>query len=168
MEQFVQLNSYIDELRISNPGTTVDLQYGPIGLSQGEYMFQRIYICLGALKEGIKAGCRKLIWLDRCFMKSPNGGQLLTAVGIDPGNQMFPVVYAIVEAKNRDSWAKATDMVRWQHHMEEMAKIDKEAAAFKAAGFTRIALRVSLFTAAKATDMIGKIDTTPRTANIMH
>ena len=70
-----------------------------------EPIFQRIYICLHACKEGFKAGCRPLVGLDGCHVKGPHPGQVLSAVGIDGNNQMFPIAYAVVESECKDSWS---------------------------------------------------------------
>ncbi|KAK3206900.1 hypothetical protein Dsin_020946 [Dipteronia sinensis] len=59
--------------------------------------FQRLYICLNALKKGWKEECRPLLGFDGCFTKGYHIGQLLTTIGVDPNNQMYPVVYALVE-----------------------------------------------------------------------
>ncbi|KAL8112935.1 hypothetical protein AgCh_020304 [Apium graveolens] len=39
------------------------------------------------------------------------GGQLLSAVGRDGNNQMFPIAYAVVESENTDSWRWFTDLL---------------------------------------------------------
>ena len=70
-----------------------------------EPIFQRIYICLHACKEGFKTGCRPLVGLDGCHVKGPHPGQVLFAVGIDGNNQMFAIAYAIVELECKDSWS---------------------------------------------------------------
>ncbi|CAN1145484.1 hypothetical protein LINPERHAP2_LOCUS14708 [Linum perenne] len=73
------------------------------GLS--EYvLFRRIYIGFSCLKKGYLNGCRKLIALDGCFLKGEVKGMILTAVGKDGNNQMFPISWAVVEGENRDSW----------------------------------------------------------------
>ena len=74
-------------------------------------IFQRIYICLHACKEGFKAGCRPLIGLDGCHVKGPYPGQILSAVGIDANNQMFPIAYAVVESECKDSWSWFIDLL---------------------------------------------------------
>lgn len=43
-----------------------------------------------------------MIGLNGCFLKTVCGGQLLSAVGRDENNQMFPITYAIVESENTD------------------------------------------------------------------
>ncbi|KAM5576700.1 hypothetical protein ABKV19_007515, partial [Rosa sericea] len=72
-------------------------------------IFKRMYIChynicLGALKNGFKAGCRSVIGLDGCHLRSAYGGQLLIAVGIDANNTSWVIAYAMVEMESKDSW----------------------------------------------------------------
>ncbi|CAN1167851.1 hypothetical protein LINPERHAP2_LOCUS27483 [Linum perenne] len=45
-------------------------------------------------------GCRKLFALDGCFLKGEVKGMILTAVGKDGNNQMFPIAWAVVEGEN--------------------------------------------------------------------
>lgn len=62
-----------------------------------------MYFCWEACKEGYKF-CRKLIGVDGCHLKNKYGGQLLTAVGIDGNDSIFPLAYAIVEGETKPSW----------------------------------------------------------------
>ncbi|KAM5552368.1 hypothetical protein ABKV19_026961, partial [Rosa sericea] len=87
MEQYARLQDYGNELK-----------------RQGASNFKRMYICLGALKNGFKAGCRSVIGLDGCHLRSAYGGQLLTAVGIDANNTSCVIAYAMVEMESKDSW----------------------------------------------------------------
>lgn len=66
--------------------------------------FNRMYICLGPIKKGFMEGCRPLVGFDGCHLKGPFGGQLLSAVGIDPNEGMYPIAWAIVQAENYDNW----------------------------------------------------------------
>ncbi|XP_074323301.1 uncharacterized protein LOC141660233 [Apium graveolens] len=66
--------------------------------------FKRIYICYEALKQGWKLGCRPILGIDGCFLKNVCGGQLLSAVGRDANNNMYPVAIAVVETESTDSW----------------------------------------------------------------
>ncbi|KAK9929630.1 hypothetical protein M0R45_026723 [Rubus argutus] len=66
--------------------------------------FKRMYICYGALKKGWREGCRPIIGLDGCHLKTVYKGILLTAVGIDGNNGMYPIAWAIVEKENREAW----------------------------------------------------------------
>ncbi|GKF41537.1 receptor-like cytoplasmic kinase 176, partial [Tanacetum coccineum] len=51
-----------------------------------------------------KAGKREILGLDGAFMKGPYPGQVLTTVGIDANNGIYPVAYALVEAETKNSW----------------------------------------------------------------
>ncbi|XP_060670936.1 uncharacterized protein LOC132800712 [Ziziphus jujuba] len=101
-EQYSRLWDYCVEIDRSNPRSRCKLK---INKESGKSIFQRIYICLVACKEGFKAGCILFIGLDGCHLKGQHGGQLLTAVGRDPNRQMFPIAYAVVETENKDSWS---------------------------------------------------------------
>ncbi|KAJ1693179.1 hypothetical protein LUZ63_009877 [Rhynchospora breviuscula] len=96
-KQYSRLNCYASELKKTNPGSTVvfDLRNS---------IFKRAYFCLAACKEGFLAGCRPIISLDGCFLKTRYGGQLLSAVAIDANDCIFPVAYAVVETENSESW----------------------------------------------------------------
>ena len=59
---------------------------------------------MGPLKKGFKACLRDLVGLDGAFMKGPFPGQVLTAVGLDSNNGIYPLAYAIVESENTASW----------------------------------------------------------------
>ncbi|KAI3703759.1 hypothetical protein L1987_73954 [Smallanthus sonchifolius] len=104
-EQYTRLRDYILELQANNTNTTVKFvvedETNPDAPTR---IFKRVYVCLGPLKDGFKACKRELLGLDGAFMKGPYPGQLLTAVGIDPNNGIYPLAYAIVEAENKLSW----------------------------------------------------------------
>ena len=48
--------------------------------------------------------------LDGCFLKGEFGGQLLSEVGKDGNNQMFPFAYVVVESENYSSWKWFVDL----------------------------------------------------------
>ncbi|XP_076943028.1 uncharacterized protein LOC143613073 [Bidens hawaiensis] len=54
--------------------------------------------------EGFKLGGRDLLGLDGCFMKGPFPGQILTAVGMDGNNGIYPLAHSLVEAETTTSW----------------------------------------------------------------
>ncbi|KAL5579525.1 hypothetical protein UlMin_011967 [Ulmus minor] len=102
-KQYALLWDYCEELRKKNPGTTakIKVETGPNGSS----VFQRIYICLGACKRGFLQACRPLVGLDGCHTKGLFSGQLLSAVGADANNCVYPIAYSIVEQENKDTWS---------------------------------------------------------------
>ncbi|KAL0297250.1 UNVERIFIED_CONTAM: hypothetical protein Sradi_6777100 [Sesamum radiatum] len=99
--QYARLWDYADEVRKTNPGSTVLVGTEQI---EGEERFNRFYMCFGALKAGFRAGCRPIIGVDGCHLKGPHGGILLTAVGVDPNNNLFPIAYAVVSKECRETW----------------------------------------------------------------
>ncbi|GKE76405.1 mutator type transposase [Tanacetum coccineum] len=54
--------------------------------------------------DGFKAGGRDFLGLDGCFLSGPYPGQILTAVGVDPNNGIYPLAYDVVESESKDSW----------------------------------------------------------------
>ncbi|XP_039143266.1 uncharacterized protein LOC120280475 [Dioscorea cayenensis subsp. rotundata] len=95
-EQYTNLTKYAAELMQTNPGSTLILW-------RDEGVFKGFYICLKPLKDAFWSGCRPFIGFDGCFLKSLYGGQLLSAVGIDPNDCILPIAYAVVLVENRDT-----------------------------------------------------------------
>nr|GEV13846.1 hypothetical protein [Tanacetum cinerariifolium] len=103
--QYKMLRDYVMKLKECNPNTRmrigVETKKDHTSLAR---IFKRIYVCLGASKAGFKASRREFLGLDRAFLKGPFIGQLLTVMGIDPNNGIYPLAYRIVETESRDSW----------------------------------------------------------------
>nr|XP_017225113.1 PREDICTED: uncharacterized protein LOC108201329 [Daucus carota subsp. sativus] len=100
---YSRVRDFGHELLKNNPQNRVDIRTSRVS-DDDVNKFKRMYICYHALKQGWKLGCRPVLGLDGCFLKTPCGGQLLSAVGRDGNNMMFPVAYAIVESESTDSW----------------------------------------------------------------
>ncbi|KAK9943065.1 hypothetical protein M0R45_008687 [Rubus argutus] len=99
--QYNLLETYVEVLTETNPGSTVKLVTEMEGTVR---KFKRFYVCLDACKKGWIAACRPVVGLDGCHIKTRFPGQLLSAVGIDANNGMFPIAYAVVEFENRETW----------------------------------------------------------------
>ncbi|XP_070669242.1 uncharacterized protein [Malus domestica] len=102
MDQYTKLWEYCDEFRRTNRGSTIQMKVLPY--DDTHVIFQRIYICLGACKNGFNNGCRQLVGWDGCHLKGVFKGQLLSVVGMDANNQTWVIAYTIVELENKDSW----------------------------------------------------------------
>ncbi|GJY37019.1 mutator type transposase [Tanacetum coccineum] len=103
--QYSMLRDYVVELQSINPNTTVKIAVERnTNLLFATKVFQRIYVCLGALKLGFRACRRDLLGLDGAFMKGSFPGQVLVAVGLDSNNGIYPLAYALVEAQTKSSW----------------------------------------------------------------
>ncbi|GJX90938.1 hypothetical protein Tco_0344264, partial [Tanacetum coccineum] len=100
--RYSMLRDYVVELHSINPNTTVKIVVERnTNPSLPTMVFQRIYICLGALKLGFRACKRDLLCLDGVFMKGSFLGQVLVAIGLDSNNGIYPLAYALVEAESR-------------------------------------------------------------------
>ncbi|GKC43923.1 hypothetical protein Tco_1061645, partial [Tanacetum coccineum] len=100
--QYSMLRDYVVELQSKNPNTTIKIAVERnTNPSLPTMVFQRIYICLRALKRGIRACKRDLLGLDGAFIKGPFLGQVLVAVGLDSNNGIYPLAYALVEAESK-------------------------------------------------------------------
>ena len=104
-EQFTRMYDYVEELRKTNPGSTVIL-------GTKERVFENFYTCFQAQKNGWKSACRRIIHLDGTFLKGRMKGQLLTAVGRDPNNQMYIIAWAIVPVENKVYWEWFMELLR--------------------------------------------------------
>ncbi|CAI9278733.1 unnamed protein product [Lactuca saligna] len=49
-------------------------------------------------------GCKRVIGLDGCFLKGQCKGELLTAIGRDGNNQVYPIAWVVVDVENKDNW----------------------------------------------------------------
>lgn len=63
-----------------------------------------MYICYYALKVGWREGCRPILGVNGCFLKTICGRQLLSTVGRYGNNQMYHVAFVIVETESTDNW----------------------------------------------------------------
>ncbi|KAG5546978.1 hypothetical protein RHGRI_012869 [Rhododendron griersonianum] len=100
-EQYLRIWDYAETVRKHNPGSHIIIKTDPDTV---EPTLQRMYFRVSAMKDGFLAGCRPIIGLDGCHLKGIYGGQLLTAVGRDGNDNMFPITVALVELESKDSW----------------------------------------------------------------
>ena len=103
--QYTVLRDYCGELLKTNPGSTIHIEVESCPDPTSDIRkFKRIYICLGSLKQGFNAIGRPLLGLDGAFVKGPYPGQVLSAVGVDRNNGIYPLAYAVLEAETINSW----------------------------------------------------------------
>ena len=102
-DHYGKLWSYAAEILNSNPGSTCKM--GVTSMPDGKTYFSSFYVCYKALKQGWLEGCRRIIGLDGCFLKTICKGQLLSAVGRDGNNQVYPIAWAVVSVENKENWS---------------------------------------------------------------
>jgi hypothetical protein len=66
--------------------------------------FSTLYFSLDACKRGFLRGCRPIICIDGCHIKTRFKGNLLCAVGLDPNDCIFPIAMGLVEVESTSSW----------------------------------------------------------------
>ncbi|GKC94750.1 pentatricopeptide repeat-containing protein [Tanacetum coccineum] len=108
-DHYAYIRSYGKAILESNHGSIVKVGV-TVNLDSKTY-FDRFYICFKGLKEGWKLGCRNVIALDGCFRNKPNVGEILTAIGQDRNNNIFPVAWVVVNVKNKDNWSWFLDLL---------------------------------------------------------
>ncbi|GKV50220.1 hypothetical protein SLEP1_g56932, partial [Rubroshorea leprosula] len=94
--EYNRLFDYTNELRSKDPEASVVLQCCRQSADTTS-TFLRMYVCFSVLKKGFLAGCRCVIGVDGAFLKGVYKGELLTVVGRDANNQMYPIAWAVVE-----------------------------------------------------------------------
>ncbi|XP_030468735.2 uncharacterized protein LOC115687352 [Syzygium oleosum] len=99
-EQYETLRSYLEELKRVSEYGTFRMEVNPATKE-----FERFYVGFDELRRGFLAGCKRVIGLDGCFLKTGSKGMLLCAVGQDGNNQMFPIVWAVVDTESEASWS---------------------------------------------------------------
>ncbi|KAL2906837.1 Protein FAR1-RELATED SEQUENCE 5, partial [Bienertia sinuspersici] len=102
-EHYSKVGRYVEALKLCSPGTDVHL-VTYIKEKCPKPVFQRLYMCFEGVKKGWIEGCRRIICVDACFLKTFLGGQLISAVGRDGNDQMYPIAWAVVEGENNLSW----------------------------------------------------------------
>ncbi|KAG5579695.1 hypothetical protein H5410_050322 [Solanum commersonii] len=95
-EEFSRLYDYAEQLKTTNPGTTVSIRTSKNTIP-GKEVFMSIYICVSSLKSGWKEGCRRIIGLDGAFLKSVCKGELLSCISKYGNNQMYPIAWACIK-----------------------------------------------------------------------
>ncbi|KAM0929447.1 hypothetical protein ACQ4PT_001527 [Festuca glaucescens] len=98
VEQYNLLWDYAAELRRSNPSSSFFLNVDGCG------RFSSCYFSFDASKRGFLARCSSFECLDGAHLKTKFGGILLTAIGMDPNDCIFPVAFAVVEVEDTSTW----------------------------------------------------------------
>jgi hypothetical protein len=63
-----------------------------------------LYWSYDACTRGFLKGCRPFICIDGCHIKTKYKGVLLTSVGVDPNDCIYPIAMGLVEVECTSSW----------------------------------------------------------------
>ncbi|KAL0329455.1 UNVERIFIED_CONTAM: hypothetical protein Sradi_4932200 [Sesamum radiatum] len=96
--QYQKLWGYCEIVSAKNPGSKRQEGSDPT-------VFERLFYSLNALKLGFLGGCRPIIGLDGCFLKTIYQRQLLVAVGRDNNDNWIQIALVHVQVKNRENWS---------------------------------------------------------------
>ncbi|XP_074342088.1 uncharacterized protein LOC141679500 [Apium graveolens] len=102
IKHYKLLYDYAEEIMKTHPGSRIAIDYTTTEV--GDKIFKRLYVCFSGIKRARKEHCRHVIGLDGCFLKGRCKGELLSAIGRDANNQIFPICWAVVEGENTNSW----------------------------------------------------------------
>ena len=102
-DSYSLLPKYCVMIMNTNPGSIAKIQF-EMTLGSAVPSVKRMFVGLDALKKGFFGGCLPFIGFDGCHLKGPYGGVLLSAIGLDGNNGLYPIAYAIVESENKESW----------------------------------------------------------------
>ncbi|KAL9264369.1 ATG8-interacting protein 2-like protein [Drosera capensis] len=94
LEQFFKLLDYCDLLKEKNLGSLAGMNVKIEGNNQFP-TFRRLFLAFRACIKGFLEVRRPFIGLDGCHLRSGLSQILLSAVGRDPNNQMFPAAIAL-------------------------------------------------------------------------
>ncbi|XP_020677539.1 uncharacterized protein LOC110096108 [Dendrobium catenatum] len=82
-----------------NPGSHITYMF-----DQHDNSFQRFYVSFKVCTDGFMYGCRPLISLDACHLKSKHLRMLLLATSLDGNNGLFPLAFDVVETESKQTW----------------------------------------------------------------
>ncbi|KAL2930758.1 Halomucin [Bienertia sinuspersici] len=100
-DHYLKVGRYLKYMKQNSPDTKLVLVTDQESRPE---VFKRLFVCFDGVAKGWIEGCRKVLCVDACFLKTFLGGQLLAAIGRDGNDQMYPVAWAVVEGENNQSW----------------------------------------------------------------
>nr|KAJ0203638.1 hypothetical protein LSAT_V11C500254590 [Lactuca sativa] len=101
-EHYAKLWDYAAEIIRANPGSHVEVFLEP--QPDNTVVFDRFYVCIKGVVDGWLDGYRKVIGVDGCFLKGVCRGELLSTMGRDANNNIYPLAWAVVNVENKRKW----------------------------------------------------------------
>ncbi|CAI9287868.1 unnamed protein product [Lactuca saligna] len=101
-EHYAKLWDHAAAIRRANPGSHVEVFLEP--QHDSNMVFYRFYVSFKGVVDGWLHRCRKVIGVDGCFLKGVCRGELLSAVGRDANNNIYPLAWPVVNVENKRTW----------------------------------------------------------------
>lgn len=95
------LKFYVVELKAINPNSIFELC--TIKIDNDEEVFDYLYVCSSAIKERFNRGCKKFIGVNGVFLIGAHEGQILTIFGVDANNDIYSLIYALIQVESKDT-----------------------------------------------------------------
>ncbi|KAL2934726.1 Protein FAR1-RELATED SEQUENCE 8 [Bienertia sinuspersici] len=103
-ESYGLLPAYAEMIKQTNPGSYALITWTATSEDDGP-RFKGCFFSFAAQVRGFLKGCRPIIGFDGAHLSGYYKGTLLTAVGIDGNNEIFPIAYGIVDNESIESWS---------------------------------------------------------------
>ncbi|KAK3195520.1 hypothetical protein Dsin_026830 [Dipteronia sinensis] len=97
---FQHLRPYAIMVQQCNPGSAAYIH-----LLDKTSTFQRMFVSFEAQKKSFLMGCRPFLGIDGCHLKGPYGGVILSRIGLDANNSLYPLAYCICKGEIFLSWS---------------------------------------------------------------
>ncbi|CAA7023978.1 unnamed protein product [Microthlaspi erraticum] len=82
-------------------------------------VFDRFYVCFDKLRSRWKSSCRPMLGLDGTFLKTGVEGCLFTALDHGPNNQIYPVIWAVVQSETGENWTWFMKLIKTDLGLED-------------------------------------------------
>ncbi|XP_038902305.1 uncharacterized protein LOC120088939 [Benincasa hispida] len=96
-ESYAILHAYGEALKMENPGTRFGIEL------ENDVHFKYMFMALGPCIRGFSS-CWPVIIVDGSHLKGKYKGIMLVGVSMDGNNQVYPLVYAIVDNETDRPW----------------------------------------------------------------
>ncbi|XP_012831333.1 PREDICTED: uncharacterized protein LOC105952335 [Erythranthe guttata] len=96
---YAYLPSYFAEAERTNPGSIFNLD-----IDESKRIFRRCFFAFAACLVGFKS-CRPVVMLDGTFLKGKHKGILLSAIGKDGDEGLFPIAFGVVSEETDCNWS---------------------------------------------------------------
>ncbi|XP_048494607.1 uncharacterized protein LOC125494819 [Beta vulgaris subsp. vulgaris] len=102
-ESYGLLPTYVEMIKRTNTGCYVLVTW-TTNSSNNTPKFKACFFSFAAQFKGFLRGCKPIVGFDGRHLSGFYKGILLTAVGIDGNNEIFPIANGIVDTESKDSW----------------------------------------------------------------